>query len=63
MSRSDSSTLEKPRASAVAWCGVGSVLRRRVQGLWVQYEDGDVLRRYQEEIMPEWSLAVSGNKR
>lgn len=42
----------------MAWCGVGSVLRRRVQGLWVQYEDGDVLRRYQEEMMPEWSLAV-----
>lgn len=42
--RSDSSTLEKPRESVVAWCGVGSVLRQRIQGLGVQYEDGDVLR-------------------
>jgi hypothetical protein len=45
------------KETAVECWEVCSALRGKAQGLGVQCEDGNVLRREQEEMMPEWSLA------
>lgn len=44
-----------PKETAVGEWEVCSGVRRRGQGFGVQC--GNVLRRHQEEMMPEWSLA------